>query len=247
MDSFKRGPVDKLAVSLQRRGVWGTSELIVKNIWWFLRDHLSARRRQRLRLERDFDRRYGVETSGIVAEISDLEIPSEAAATANYYEPTPVGALESILRELPVRLEDATFVDIGSGTGRAVFVAMEFPFKQAIGVEISPKLHEIARRNQDNFRSPTQRCKQCQFWLGDATRFEWPSTPLVVYMFNPFGEAPMRAMLESLARWKKTSGHELHVIYLNPVHKALLDGLTFLELIKHERILAIYRGRREAD
>jgi predicted RNA methylase len=42
---------------------------------------------------------------------------------------------------------ETTFVDIGSGKGRALIIAAEYAFKRIIGVEYSPSLATICRRN----------------------------------------------------------------------------------------------------
>ncbi len=64
---------------------------------------------------------------------------------ATHYEPTPVGDLDALLAHVPFALERSTFVDLGSGMGRAVLLAASRPFRQVVGVEISPALHAIAR------------------------------------------------------------------------------------------------------
>jgi SAM-dependent methyltransferase len=243
MAAVKRGLIDKVTSSLERHGVIQTVVLVFKNFWWFLRDNLSSWRRERRREAREFERRTGIDTEGII-HVAHLGIIGDARSTANMYEPSPIGALESILRSMPIDAGKFTFIDVGSGLGRAVFVALEFPFKRAVGVELSPVLHEVAQENLKKYRSPRRLCHDCDFWLGDATRYEWPNEPIVLYLYNPFGEVPMTAMLENLRNWLMNTAHELYIIYYNPIHQTLLDDCPFLENIKAERLLAVYRGKR---
>lgn len=243
MGSVKRNSIEKLRSSLQQRGVSGTIVLTFKNVWWLFRDNLSARRRRRRREDLEFEQRSGIETYGVIP-VTELGIAAGAQASANHYEPTPVGSLELILRNLPLAPERFTFIDVGSGMGRAVFVALEFPFRRAIGVELSPMLHEQAERNLEKYRDPRRQCRDCRFWLGDATRFEWPDESIVLYMYNPFREGPMQAVLDNLGAWLSRTGHDLYIIYYNPVHRELLDGCRFLERIKSERSHSVYRGKR---
>ena len=243
MGTLQRDISEKLRTSLERRGVAGTITLIFKNIWWLLRDNLVPSRRKRRRQEREFDRQYGIDTNSII-QVADLAISGEAGTSANYYEPTPAGALESILRDLPIANGEFTFIDVGSGMGRAVFVALGFPFRCAMGVEISSKLHEIALDNLGRYRNPQRRCQDCRFVLGDATTFEWPDEPLVLYLYSPFGAEIMEKVLNNLGQWLEKRGRELYVIYYNPDHKTLLDNCGFLQILKAERAYSIYHGTR---
>lgn len=61
--------------------------------------------------------------------------------------------------------EEATFLDIGSGTGKAVFAAALLgPFETAIGIEIAPGLAKVATRTAERFDVPG-----VHFYEGDAT------------------------------------------------------------------------------
>lgn len=44
-------------------------------------------------------------------------------------------------------------VDIGSGKGRVLLVASEFGFREARGIEFSPKLCAIAKENLEIFKA----------------------------------------------------------------------------------------------
>jgi tRNA G46 methylase TrmB len=51
-----------------------------------------------------------------------------------------------MVSRLNISFEDFTFFDFGSGKGRALHLASEFPFKNIIGVEFSSKLHARSLR-----------------------------------------------------------------------------------------------------
>lgn len=70
--------------------------------------------------------------------------------------------------------------------GRALFMAMEFPFRTVIGVEFSPVLHDKAKENARRYHSHTRKCKQLELLCMDASRFDIPPEPLIIYMYNPF-------------------------------------------------------------
>ncbi len=44
-------------------------------------------------------------------------------------------------------LQDFTFIDLGSGKGRVLLMASEYPFQKIIGVEFMPELHRAAQKN----------------------------------------------------------------------------------------------------
>ena len=93
-----------------------------------------------------FDRKKGVSTSGVVPRTL-LGLSPEESQRATCHVPTPVEELREILSSLDLDYRDYCFVDLGSGKGRALFVAAEFPFPKILGIEISSVLHEIAQKN----------------------------------------------------------------------------------------------------
>ena len=46
-----------------------------------------------------------------------------------------------------------TFVDLGSGKGRTLLMASDYPFRRIIGVELLPSLHQIAQENLRQYKS----------------------------------------------------------------------------------------------
>ena len=51
-----------------------------------------------------------------------------------------------VLASLQIAFHDYTFIDFGSGKGRALLLASEFPFKRIIGLEFSPELHGTQKK-----------------------------------------------------------------------------------------------------
>ena len=48
-------------------------------------------------------------------------------------------------RALHLDFQDFNFVDIGSGKGRALLLASDYPFREIIGIELSPELDRVAQ------------------------------------------------------------------------------------------------------
>ena len=116
------------------------------------------------------------------------------------------------------------FVDLGSGKGRALLVASEFPFAKIVGVELSSELHAIAEKNIELYRPPLQPCRNIELRRENAAAFVFPSVPLVLFMFNPFGEETIRRVLENLALSLRTAPRAAFFVY---VHDRLVDMRRF--------------------
>jgi SAM-dependent methyltransferase len=172
--------------------------------------------------EQAFDRRFGVATAGLVA-IEALDIAETLRRHAVEYSPTPGAALGVVLDELGINHRDFTFVDLGCGKGRALLMAAAFPFARIIGVEISKALCDAARANIAKGKIRYRVCQRIECVQASATDFEFPTTPLVVYCFNPFGAEVLSQVLERLTVSAASQPRQVIAIYCNPVHRLLFD------------------------
>lgn len=197
-----------------------------------------------------FDRELGVDTRGTSggfrrARIIDRLDP-ESRRTVTGFGPTPLRAADEIIASLPIRKEDFTFVDVGSGKGRVLLIAARSPFKRVVGVEISEELHKVATANIRNRRDPLARCADVQSTCFDASLFEIPSGPVVFWVFNPFQiRDPMNVLLSRIeASWREDPRPMLFV-YLNPRLASLVDEVPIFERVPPPKNyeLAMYRTR----
>jgi SAM-dependent methyltransferase len=187
-------------LSLRRHGVFGSARLAVG------RALMIRSQARKWGAERDFDRYYDVDTRGIVP-LELLQIPSANKASGFKYGGSDPDLFRMMVGRLPLEHEKFVFIDFGSGKGRALVLASEFPFKRVVGVEFSPKLHEIAKKNIERLDSSTIRCRAIESVCEDATRFDIPADPAVLYFYNPFGIDVMRQVMgrvnDSLTRSKR--------------------------------------------
>jgi hypothetical protein len=78
---------------------------------------------------------------------------------------------------------DTVFIDLGSGKGRALIVASEFPFKALVGYELSSSLINISRRNIDKLKLS----RRVNIIQSDASRPEFPiAGEIILFLANPF-------------------------------------------------------------
>jgi len=222
--------VRKLKRSVRRRGWIGTAKLIAPFLLYRVRQLTPSSRTAR-RQDLEFDRTHGVDTSGMV-ELSDLVFESDSYDYGHSYQPTSPGIIREMLGLLPIRHEDFVFIDIGSGKGRALFVASEFPFKQIIGIEFAPQLHEIAQRNIGTYRNPRQACRNVQSICVDATQYEYPNEPIVFYLYNPFAENIMTRVMRNIRASLDRHPRAVYLAYQQPLLGGVIEGAGFTPLRK---------------
>ena len=93
-----------------------------------------------------------------------------------------------MMQSLPIDYTQFTFIDLGSGKGRTLLIASDYPFRRIIGVELLGELHRIAQENIRTYQSPTRKCFALEIIRGDAREFTFPAEPSVIYLFNPLTE-----------------------------------------------------------
>jgi predicted RNA methylase len=234
----------ELRKSAQTRGVAGAVLYLARNM-----TELPTRLRRAF-LEATYDRKMGVQTSRLVAA-TDLGIdPSKiggvatGAISGSAYGPSPAWALPVVLKELNIRYADYNFIDLGSGMGRVVLMAAEFPFARVVGVEFSEQLHEIAKDNLARSAS-RRRAGSVELLLQDAREYMPPPGNCIIYMSNPFRENVMGTVLDNLKRFfETTQPAQLYIVYFVPVLAELLDAFSFLVKLKADRNYAIYKAER---
>jgi SAM-dependent methyltransferase len=107
-----------------------------------------------------------------------------------------------------------TFIDLGCGKGRGLILAHQAGFRDLIGVEMSAKLGKTAMANLRKLGI------NADIVQADAAAYDFPPRPLVVFMYNPFGIPTMQPVIDKL----RSSRYPVHVIYINPQHRALFSG-----------------------
>lgn len=215
----------RIQKSLAQRGTLGTMAVASKKL--FRRRPKTSEPPKSYLPVHPFDEQFGVDTSGLIPPEELRTGRREDLFNTGYFGVAP-SAFRQILEQLPIEFEMFTFVDLGSGKGRALFVAAEYPFREIIGVELSPKLHAIAATNITRYRSPSQRCWKISSIMGDATKFAFPSGPLVIYLWNSFDGHVFDRVLANIEAALKSEPRELYILYIQPDLDALFERSEFL-------------------
>jgi SAM-dependent methyltransferase len=187
-----------------------------------------------------FDERFGVETSGL---LYDLRSGHQHDIYNNGYFAVAPSVFHAVMRamldQLHLDCQRFCFVDVGSGKGRALLLASDYPFRQIIGVELSPELDRIARANIARYaeaaggvlaRPPVVSTQ------GDATEFLWPPGPLVVYMWNAFTKPVMEQVFQNLKASLEKQPRELYLVYMHPEQESMLARLPWLIRLSRDEI-----------
>jgi len=201
----------------QENGAASTTSLLLRNLWSFVRDSTPERRRQRYGdMEYDWEHRANT-TSGTVGWQARL-----LGVFYSPYQPTDPALFHEMMASLPIAFEQFTFVDLGSGNGRTLLMASEYPFRKIVGVELLAELHHVAQENIRAYHSATQRCTQIEALCADASEFIFPDTPMVLYLFNPLPEPGLRRTIRNLEQSLRQWPRPIWIVYHNPAMSSIL-------------------------
>jgi SAM-dependent methyltransferase len=174
------------------------------------------------------DSLFGIRTAGFKPAVGYLD--------AEDYAATPYRVIRRLMRHLPPRVYDGSFIDYGCGRGRVALMAARRPFGRVIGVEVSEALHREAAENLKSSR--VARCCEIELVLGDAAQFVAPDDTRVAFFYRPFGRATtvqvLRRLQESLGRRRR----ELWLLSYNAVLLAELAREQLgAEVVSHRRTI----------
>ena len=216
--------------SFTERGVLGT----MKQGPHYLKTYLKRRRAWKVFEEQDgFDRKYGTDTTTMLGP-ADFGRTSDNVRYASLYRATLPRTFERIVEAMKIRYEDFIFVDFGSGKGRTLLLASEFPFKRVIGVEFSPKLHEAAEKNVRIYRTPTQKCKKFELECLDAAAYDLPIENTVFYFFDPFELPVMAPVIDNMKKSLEKHPRKVFIAYVNPTYCSAMEKAGFIRIHKFE-------------
>jgi hypothetical protein len=164
-----------------------------------------------------FDASHATKTGGI-EELYGFHIIGENARYGQSHIASDPRQFVEMMNGLEIDFAAFTFIDLGSGKGRAIMLSAAYPFRRIIGVEFAAELHSAAEANIATFagnRSPDLRI---QLVHADAAAYQLPDEPLVIFLFNPFSSIIIRRVAErAIASWR-ASPRPIFVLYMFPVY-----------------------------
>lgn len=168
----------------------------------------------------EFDREFGIETRKTVWR-RRLNV---GKGNRGYQTVSP-----ELFRQAASLVPRHTFIDLGCGKGRILILANQLGFPRVIGVERSSSLAKIALGNVSRLHIPAEIIKH------DASSYQFPNKPIVVYMYNPFGRRTMEKVVANLHQHQ----FSVHVIYVQPEQEDVFLG--FREISRDGSVLVLTR------
>lgn len=197
--------------SVRRRGVFATLRLLASEL--------------------AFDLRHGTETRRVLEGSQLGPLSGDLASEGLVYHAVNPLVLDLALREIAAREHappwGGSFVDFGSGKGRALIVAASLGFDTVVGVECSRSLHAAASRNLCQAWRRVRLRATYDLFCEDATSFDVPDDSLVWFWFNPFAAEAVERMAERLLASVKRRPRPAYLVYAKPVHAEVLLQLGF--------------------
>ena len=205
-----------------RDGFFATSKRFISVFWEFVRESTPALRRQRYG-DVDYDWDFRVDTTGATVGWRDrllghFHSPYQPTEPALFHE-----MLASLIQASPkIDFREFTFIDIGSGKGRALLMAADYPFRRVLGIELLPALHRVAQENIKKYESDSQQCFAIECLLADAGEFAFLPEPTVLYLFNPLAESGLAKLVSNLEHSLREHPRPVFVLYHNPLLEHVL-------------------------
>lgn len=203
----------------------------------FLRDSLPDRRRQRFG-DAGFDWDYHVDTTSANVSWRSRLI----GLFHSSYQPIEADFFRAIMGSLPIDFSQFTFIDIGSGKGRALLLASEFPFRRIVGIELLPELNRIAQENIRKMSAIHERTIPAESICADATTFAFPDEPVLLYMFHPLPECGFRKVISNLQSSLRQYPRPGLIVYLNPIFEMILAAEKNFKKVTGTHQFAVYEA-----
>lgn len=170
-----------------------------------------------------FDMRFGTDTRA-PESLKNLTIESGNKERGVGYQATRIVPLMTLLEKIrPMIPAEGSFVDLGCGKGRALLVAAQFGFERVTGVEFARELCEVASRNCAAFKARKTPETEFRVVESDVVDYAIDDDDSVFYLFNPFDEVVLGAILANIAASLERCPRKTLIIYYNPRFGGLIE------------------------
>jgi hypothetical protein len=222
-----------------REGRLAATRQLLSGLVEFVRDSTPERRRRRYGdAEYDWDHRVNT-TSAAVGWRDRL-----LGVFHSPYQPTESVLFHEMIAALSAQTDfdfrEFIFIDLGSGKGRTLLMASEYPFRRIVGMELLPALNLAAQENLGKYQSEARKCFAIESICGDATEFAFPAEPTVLFLFNPFPESGLRRAMANLERSLGEHPRKVYVLYHNPLLEQVLSESAAVKKICGTHQYAVY-------
>jgi 16S rRNA G966 N2-methylase RsmD len=145
----------------------------------------------------------------------------------NGYALTPESHLKKIFKILNISNENS-FIDIGCGKGFVLTKAAKYQFGKIAGIEINPRLAQIARKNI----SVLKLRDRIDVLSTDATLYQDYDNYDHFFFFDPFAAEIFRLVVNNILESLNKRSRKLTVIYSRPTSHHIFMETGRFEVIK---------------
>ncbi len=191
-----------------------------------------------------FDKKYLTNTTNHIA-YSDLGFNLEQRDAGKGYSPTPTKVIKHVLktvrRIVGNDFSEHSFVDLGSGLGRALMLAAQHPFKKVEGVELSESLVKQALDNVALFKQKIRLKSEIVISNSDVMTYNFPDGDLLIFMYDPFKEQLLTEVLQGLHEtYKQNPKRNIHIAYVRSFSAfSVLNFTEHLLLLQHYQTISL--------
>lgn len=194
-----------------------------------------------------------------VIEPQYLDISSEESKLSDPYVPAPYFVLSKSLKCLKkfIRsINDALFIDIGCGTGRALYYASTMGFEHIIGIEQSRRLVDVCNRNLSKYLSPHVHSAVINRNVRDIAFLQLISEfckdiqpiSVVFFLYAPFNDE----MLQIFAnKFDELTSFDCFIVYFGPQTEGIITekkfSVVFTDHVNKDTPIKIYFRERVTE
>jgi len=190
-------------------------------------------------VDASFDTHHGIDTGG-TTQLGGLAIAGPYRRFGTVHIASDPEEFASAVACLEIEHKDFTFIDLGSGKGRALVMALAYPFRRIVGVEFALELCRVAEANLSSVAASGTDVRRIELVHADVTTFDFPKEPTVIYLYNPFEGDVMRQVIQRVLRAHDENRRQLFILYATPLLEsdwikagfvAIKRGATFSLLV----------------
>ena len=179
-----------------------------------------------------FEVQHQLDTRSEVA-ISDLDISDADKAHADKYKPTRKRYFRKLMAHLSLP-SGGVFVDVGCGKGRVLLLASKYGFDEVVGLEISPMLTEIARKNSDLYLTQCKNCSPIRVECTNILDYNMKGSETIFFLYSPFDYEVTHQFLNSMRQSIEQCPRKIWLV---------IDEFRFPDLLEndpHLKLQSIY-------
>ena len=140
------------------------------------------------------------------------------------YESPDYANLRKIISFVDPKPSDVVF-DLGSGMGRVICLFAKRQVSKSVGIELYPHLCELAELNARNLKG---RVSPIEIRQGDVADADY-SDGTIFFLFNPFGAATLRAVLDRISISRQSTNRQVVFVYYKDLHAEVFESCSWLK------------------